>query len=102
MELALYMVVALCTGAAVAGALARTWTLHSRLYSLEDRCAVLEGTVNREVKIRAAAERWKAPAKDEANILEKLQTAVAEKPNGPWWKRPGLKRGAYTPGKAHG
>lgn len=102
MDLGLYVVLSLCTGVAVLGALARGWSLHSRLYSLEDRINVIEGTVTREVKIRAAAERWKKPAEEDSKILEALKTPAQPTASVPWWKNPNLKRGAYVPGKANG
>lgn len=95
MEIAVYLIIAACVGAAVAGALARTWSLHSRLYSLEDRCGVLEGTVNREVKIRAAQDRWSKPTKNDT-LFAQMPTDVAPQRKGPWWKNPKLRNGAYA------
>lgn len=95
MELAAYLVVALCVGAAVAGAVARTWSLHSRLYSLEDRVGVIEGTVQREVKIRAAQERWSKPPKNDT-LFAQAPVDISPVKKGPWWKNPKLKTGTYA------
>jgi len=87
MEYALSLVIIAAVAAGIAGALARTWTLHSRLYSLEDRVSVLEGVTNREVKIRAANSRWKPPTKDELTIEAALAAKASQelRPKN-WWE----------------
>lgn len=88
MDYALYMVVVGCFAFGVAGALARTWSLHSRLYSLEDRVGVIEGTLTREVKIRAAQIRHANKPTDETLFKELAAAAPANpvrKKN--WWER---------------
>lgn len=86
METALFVAIALCIAAGVTGALIRSWSILSRLYSLEDRVAVLEGTVTREVKVRAASERWKKPSKDEAAIVAALEAPPVPKVQKEWWE----------------
>lgn len=83
MEYALWVLILGSVAVGVAGAVARTWSLHSRLYSLEDRVAVVEGNLNREVKARAGRERWQSPKKDDA-----LLAALSAKPEPvkPWWE----------------
>lgn len=69
MDTALLLVVAAVIGGGVAGALLRTWSIHSRLFSLETRLGVAEGVLTRETKTRAAQERWKKSDKAEEEIL---------------------------------
>lgn len=95
MEYALYLLIAGGLGVSTAAALVRTWSLHSRLYSLEDRCNVLEGTVQREVKIRAAAERWKRSDRDIEMVASAVGGGADSSPKIPWWQKPNLKRGAH-------
>jgi len=81
------LLVASCVAVAAVAAVARTWSLHSRLYSLEDRMAVVEGVTQREVKIRAAQARINKPNKDEelaSALLAPQAQAPAKKMN--WWE----------------
>lgn len=96
MDLALVVLIAAALGGGVIGALVRAWSIHSRLYALEDRLLVVEGVSQREVKIRAATERWKKSDKDDA-LLTTLQTAAQLQPKLqlPWWRNPNLKQGGY-------
>lgn len=94
-----YAVLLLLVSAAAVGivsAVARTWSLHSRLYSLEDRVSVLEGVTQREVKIRAAEGRWKKPSIEEEAIKAALANPGQPQPV-KWWDAPHLKKGAYVP-----
>jgi len=87
------LLIVACVAAGVTGAVLRTWALHSRLYSVEDRIAVLEGVTQREVKIRAGQARQARPDKDVA-LLQALQTTpgpIERKAN--WWEI-GLPRSA--------
>lgn len=61
----------------------RTWSLHQRLYSLEDRVGVIEGVQTREVKIRAAQSRTPKIQADEA-LLAQLQSQPIRRKN--WWE----------------
>jgi len=99
MELALILTIAAIVTGAVVGALIRAWSIHSRLYSLEDRIVQLEGVTTREVKIRASGERWKRSTKDEEAMAQLLQAGKTEpaKPHYNWWESPTLKKGAHTP-----
>lgn len=92
METALLVAIALCIAAGVTGALIRSWSILSRLYSLEDRVGIIEGTVTREVKVRAAAERWKKPSKDEAAIVAALEAPPEPKIQKAWWENLGAPR----------
>ncbi len=87
MELATYLLIAAAVAAGVVGAVARVWSIHSRLYSLEDRLSLVEGILTREVKVRAATERWKRPSRDEERIAEALANLPpppTQKKN--WWE----------------
>lgn len=80
------LLIVACVAAGVTGAVLRTWSLHSRLYSLEDRMAVVEGVTQREVKIRAGQARQARPDKDAA-LLEALKpTGVAPPRKANWWE----------------
>jgi len=71
----------------VVSAVIRTWSLHARLYSLEDRMSVVEGVTTREVKIRAAQARHAKPSRDEELAQQLLAPQVstpAKKLN--WWE----------------
>lgn len=68
------------------GSIAATWSIHARLYSLEDRQSVVEGTLQREVKSRAASERWKKASVEEeliSNVLLTQKPLENKKPK--WW-----------------
>lgn len=97
MDAAFFLLLASTIAVAVTSAIVTTWSLRARLYALEDRCNVMEGTVQREVKIRAAQDRWsKKPSKEE----EMIAAAMAN-PAPPvavnWWDAPHLKKGAHVP-----
>lgn len=86
MDYAILLLVVGCIAVGVAAAVVRTWSLHARTYSLEDRVACLEGVTTREVKIRAAQARYAKPDKD-AELLAALQpkeTVPATRYN--WWQ----------------
>ena len=71
--------------AGVVGGVVHTWSLRARTYSLEDRVAILEGTLQREVKTRAGQERWKKPDKD-LELLNAVNASPSRRPN--WWEVP--------------
>lgn len=81
------LLVVACVAVGGVAAVVRTWSLHARLYSLEDRMAVVEGVTQREVKIRAAQSRRPTGQKDE-EMLKELAGAgtqpVQRKLN--WWE----------------
>jgi hypothetical protein len=91
MDYALYVVVAACLAAGIMGAVLRGWSIHSRLYSLEDRVGVVEGTLTREVKIRAAQSRPPRGQADESLFKElsgkPVQVAPPRVLN--WWEKLG-------------
>lgn len=83
----LILLVSCFIAAGVVAGVVHTWSLRARTYSLEDRVAILEGTLQREVKTRAGQERWKKPDKDAALINSMNQNAIpARRPN--WWETP--------------
>lgn len=86
MEIGLLVLISAVVGGGGLGAIARAWSFHSRLYSLEDRLSLAEGILNREVKTRAAQERWKKPSKDEELVALALKE---EKKPAPafWWQK---------------
>lgn len=93
MDYALLVVVAAVLGGGVSGALIRTWSLHSRLFSLETRVGIAEGVLTRETKTRAATERWKKTDKAEQELLElaagNKNASTARQKN--WWELQGAK-----------
>jgi hypothetical protein len=91
----LVLVAAVAVG--VTSAVARTWALHSRTYSLEDRVGILEGIQQREVKIRAAETRWRKPSADEAAIAAAIANPPEPKSKVPWYKSPNLPKRSYAP-----
>lgn len=97
MEFVYILLLVGCVAVGVVSAIARTWALHSRTYSLEDRMNVMEGVQNREVKIRAAETRWKKPSADEAAITAALAAPAPAKPKAQWWKNSNLPKRSYAP-----
>jgi hypothetical protein len=71
-EGAIFVVLCIAIAAGTLGGVIRGWSILSRLYSLEDRVAVAEGTLLREVKTRAGQERWKRPDKDVMAVDQNL------------------------------
>lgn len=97
MELGFALLITGVIAGGVSGALLRVWSIHSRLYSVESRLSVVEGISVREVKIRAANERWRKPSKDEEAIAAAIAAGpapVTRKLN--WWENPNLKKGAHS------
>lgn len=81
-----YLVVSLvCLGLGALGSIAGTWTIHGRLYSLEDRLNLVEGSLLREVKSRAATARWQKVNQDEEAIAAALANPTASAPRKPKW-----------------
>lgn len=84
MDIAFLALIAAVVAAGVLSAAVRAWSILSRLYSLEDRVNIVEGTLQREVKTRAAGVRWSKRDAEQA-ILE----AALENPKPqsalPWW-----------------
>jgi len=72
----------------VTAAILRTWFLSSRLLVLENAVAILEGTVQREVKVRAGMMRQQQRASADELVLAELQSQKlpAEKKQ-PWWTK---------------
>jgi len=85
-----------CIAVGVTAAIVTTWSLRARIYSLEDRTNIVEGVTSREVKIRAATERFRKPSKDEEAIAAALSNP-APAASVAWWNNPALKKGAYVP-----
>lgn len=92
-ELGILLATAVGLGAGTIGGVIRGWSLLSRLYSLEDRLTVVEGTLLREVKTRAANSRFQRPDKEVMAVDEKVLALQAPKPAAPFWTNPmGLPR----------
>lgn len=83
MDIGILLLISGCVAVGVVAAVLKTWMLHRRTYSLEDRMALLEGILQREVKTRAAQARWQKPDKDEA-LLAAMQAQPARPRN--WWE----------------
>ena len=94
LDYAVVLLVAMALAVGVTGAVVRTWSLHRRVYSLEDRLEVIEGVQTREVKIRAAQSRPPKRDMDDA-LMQQLaalpQGAGTRKQN--WWEKKGAKAG---------
>lgn len=88
MEIATVLLIVGCVAAGVTGALVTSWSLRSKLFSLEDRLSIVEGTVTREVKTRAGQERWKKADKDEA-LLTALKSGGVTGRTLNWWEKVG-------------
>lgn len=85
----LIVLVSCCLAAGVCAAVVHTWGLKATAFDLEQRLAVVEGTLTREVKARAGQERWKKPDKD----LELLKQATAQPVRMlNWWEKTGAPR----------
>jgi hypothetical protein len=95
-EAATILLIVSCIAVGVTAAVVTTWSLRARIYSLEDRVNIVEGVTTREVKIRAAAERFRKPTKDEELVAAALANPQPVQPV-PYWLNPALKRGAYVP-----
>ena len=96
MEIATILLLVACVAAGVAGAVGSTWNLRTKTYSLEHRLTLVEGILQREVKVRAATERWK-PSNRSDELLKVTQDLVAQTKPKMWWQDPSLKKGAYVP-----
>ena len=68
----------------VVAAVVKTWSFHTRLYSLEDRVSVVEGVQTREVKIRAAQSRSPKAENDQALLASMQSVQTPKKRN--WWE----------------
>lgn len=98
MEYAVLLLIVGAVAVGVVSAIVTTWSLRARVFSLEDRLAIVEGVLQREVKVRAATERWKrkSPAEEAAELLVNQPNAAPTRKHN-WWDNPALKKGAYTP-----
>lgn len=92
METAILLLILACLAAGVTGTLFTAWNVRARLYSLEYRLGQVEGTVTREVKLRAGETRWKRAEKDVSGIEEAVLKAGQAPTPKPFWMQPGLKR----------
>lgn len=68
-------------------------TLRARVWQLELDNARLEGQLTREVKTRAAQERWAGQKTDNQLLKDLLALQAANKPQGDQWDREMLRRG---------
>lgn len=89
MDVALFLIILASVGAGVAGSLAATWGLRRRTYSLELEVAYVSGILQREVKARAAGERWRKKDELEERVEElvNLTTPGAPAQKVPFWQR---------------
>lgn len=72
----------------VTAAILRTWFLASRLLVLENAVAILEGTVQREVKVRAGMMRQQQRASTDELVLAELQAKkLPPERKAPWWTK---------------
>ena len=83
-DYAILLVVTAGIAVGVVSSVVRTWALHRRVYSLEDRMGVLEGVQTREVKIRAAQARAPNSQADHA-LYNQLSSAPPMKKKN-WWE----------------
>jgi len=90
MEYVYVGVICAAIAGSVLGALVRGWSILSRLYSLEDRLNIVEGTLSREVKVRAANGRWNKRDAEDAILAAALEkpdrsASVTGQAPLPWW-----------------
>ena len=88
----LLLLILACVAAGACGTLFTAWNIRARIYALEYRLGQVEGTVTREVKLRAVTERWKRSEKDISGIDEAVLKAGQAAAPKPFWMQPGLKR----------
>lgn len=86
MDYALILLIVACIAVGAVAAVVRTWSLHARLYSLEDRVSVNEGITTREVKIRAADSRGKNRPADEALYKELASNPIQPQRKKNFWE----------------
>ena len=98
LEAGLYLLIAGAVGAGVLGAVVRSWSISTSLYSLNDRVALVEGILQREVKVRAGQARQSKQTPEELQVLAALANPPQPKEKKtPWWENPSLKKGSYAP-----
>lgn len=86
MDYAFLLVFTSAIALGVVSAVVRTWSLHRRVYSLEDRLGVLEGVQQREVKIRAAQARAPKGQADE-DLFKAMQHTPTQGRKLNWWEK---------------
>lgn len=88
---AIILLIACIVGGGVCGAVLRSWALDRRLSSVEFAVAELQGTLTREVKIRAAQSRTPGSKleREAAELLKANAGGQMPLPASPveWWKR---------------
>lgn len=91
LEAAIFLLFCVGLAAGTLGGVIRGWSVLSRLYSAEDRLAVVEGTLLREVKTRAGLERGKNLNKDVHQVDAQILKQAAQTPPAapaPFWTNP--------------
>jgi len=90
-QYAILLLVACIVGGGVTGAVLRSWAIDRRISSLEFAVAELQGTLTREVKIRAAHSRTPGSKieREAAELLKASQAAQTPMAQPPleFWKR---------------
>lgn len=90
-QYAIILLIACIVGGGVLGAVLRSWALDRRLSSVEFAVAELQGTLTREVKIRAAQTRTSGSKieREAAELLKANAGGQMPLPPAPveWWKR---------------
>lgn len=86
MDYALILLIVACVAVGAVAAVVRTWSLHARLYSLEDRVSVNEGITTREVKIRAADSRGKNRLSEDALMASWVQKPIVQDRKKNFWE----------------
>lgn len=81
--LALLLLLTAFIAAGVVAGVVHTWSLRAISFDLQQRLSLVEGVLQREVKVRAGQERWKKPDKD-LELLNQVQAVPVRKPN--WWE----------------
>jgi len=98
MEISILVLIVAVVAGGVLGGVLRGWSLLATQYALSERVSLLEGSLLREVKSRAAKERWSRTAQDVAGIDDAVLAAAAKKPEPPlqqWWTNPQGRPRAY-------
>jgi len=86
MDYAIFLLITACIAVGCTAAVVTTWRLRARLFSLEELTTRLEGSLLREVKARAGAERWKRPSADEEFLKAALAPTTKPKPRYNFWE----------------
>lgn len=84
-QFALFLLVAAGMTVGVVAGFLRAWSVSARLYALETQVAIIEGTVQREVKVRAGMMRQRAKDPLETQIEQAIANPPKPAVKEPWY-----------------